>query len=223
MKEQISINDLRAPIFIAWQLNSACNLDCLHCCEESGLSIPDELTKDEIIDFMNQIKSLDIPYVAISGGEPLLHPYFFDICDFFHKHKISLKIETNGEFIDNKIAKKFANLKLRSVQVSLDGATPPTHEKLRVMGDWNKVLAACKNLLKEGVNTEIVFVPTKFNIQEIGELIDLSYSLGIYGVYTGKIMRVGRAAQNWDILAPSEKDYETFFEVLTKKVDQYQG
>ncbi|MEW5694142.1 MAG: hypothetical protein AB1765_12715, partial [Candidatus Hydrogenedentota bacterium] len=64
---------------------------------------------------------------------------------------------------------------------------------------------------------------TKFNIHEIGELIDLSYSLGIYGVYTGKIMRVGRAAQNWDILAPSEKDYETFFEVLTKKVDQYQG
>ena len=47
--------------------------------------------------------------------------------------------------------------------------------------------------------------------------------MGIYGFYTGKIMRIGRAAQNWDILCPTDKEYEKFFEVLKEKQAQYDG
>lgn len=215
--------DYKSPLFIAWQLNSACNLGCLHCCEEAGHSMPDEMTKEEALDFCRQIVDLDIPYMAISGGEPLLCPHIFDVCQFIRDNNISLKIETNGEFIDKKIAEKFAQLKMRSVQISLDGATAQVHEKLRLKGDWEKAVAACKLLIDYGVNTEIVFVPTKFNIHEIGEIIELAYSLGVYGFYTGKTMRIGRAAQNWDIICPSEDEYAKFFEVLEEKSEKYKG
>jgi len=219
----INFKDLKSPLFIAWQINSECNLGCLHCCEEAGHSMPDEMKKKEIFNFLNQIVELKIPYVALSGGEPLLHPYFFEICEFLRKNNTSLKVETNGEFIDEEIAKRIARLKFRSVQISLDGATASTHERLRLKGDWNKAISACQLLIKEKVNTEIVFVPTKFNIQEVGNLIDLAFSLGVYGVYTGKIMRIGRAAKNWEILCPSEEEYEVFFKTLNEKVAQYNG
>ncbi|MHC4070286.1 MAG: radical SAM protein [Planctomycetota bacterium] len=218
-----NFDDYESPLFIAWQLNSACNLGCLHCCEEAGHSMPDEMTKEQALEFCRQIAELNIPYAAISGGEPLLCPHIFDVCESIRDNNISLKIETNGEFIDGQTAGKLAELKLRSVQVSLDGATPETHERLRLAGDWEKAIAACKYLVKQGVNTEIVFVPTKFNIHEIGEIIDLSYSMGIYGFYTGKIMRIGRAAENWDILCPSDEEYEGFFEVLKDKTAAYEG
>lgn len=218
-----SFDDYKSPLFIAWQLNSACNLGCLHCCEEAGHSMPDEMTKEQALDFCRQIVDLDIPYMAISGGEPLLCPHFFDVCRFIRNNNISLKIETNGEFIDEQTAEKLAKLKLRSVQVSLDGATAQTHESLRLRGDWKKAIAACKYLLGYGVNTEIVFVPTRFNIHEIGDAIDLAHSLGVYGFYTGKIMRIGRAAKNWDILCPSEDEYAQFFEVLEAKTAAYEG
>lgn len=218
-----SFDDYKSPLFIAWQLNSACNLGCLHCCEEAGHSMPDEMTKAEALDFCRQIADLDIPYMAISGGEPMLCPHIFDVCEAIRANNISLKIETNGEFIDKETAGRFAELNLRSVQVSLDGATAETHEKLRLTGDWEKAMAACKYLVELGVNTEVVFVPTKFNIHEAGELIDLAYSMGIYGVYTGKIMRIGRAALNWDILNPSDEEYETFFKVLEEKTAAYEG
>ena len=208
-----NFDDYESPLFIAWQLNSACNLGCLHCCEEAGHSMPDEMTKEQALEFCRQIAELNIPYAAISGGEPLLCPNIFDVCDSIRDNNISLKIETNGEFIDEQTAAKLAELKLRSVQISLDGATPETHERLRLAGDWEKAITACKYLVKEGVNTEIVFVPTKFNIHEIGAIIDLSYSMGAYGFYTGKIMRIGRAAKNWDILCPSDEEYEGFFEI----------
>lgn len=218
----MDFRDLNAPLFIAWQLNAECNLGCLHCCEDAGHSIPGEMNKEEIFKFLNEVVSVKIPYVAISGGEPLLHPDFFEICEFIRSNDISLKVETNGEFIDEEKAKKFARLGFRSVQVSLDGASAHAHEKLRERGDWNKVITACRLLMKEGVNTEIVFVPTRFNIHEIGGLIDLAYSMGVYGVYTGKTMRIGRAAKNWDILCPTEQQYEQFFKVLKEKAAQYE-
>ncbi|HEG44591.1 MAG TPA: radical SAM protein [Phycisphaerales bacterium] len=218
-----NVEDYGSPLFIAWQLNAACNLGCLHCCEEAGHSMPDEMTKEQALDFCKQIAEQKIPYAAISGGEPLLCPHFFDVCQAIRENNISLKIETNGEFIDQEIARKLADLKLRSVQISLDGATSQVHEKLRLQGDWEKAVAACKYLVEYGVNTEIVFVPTKFNIHEIGDIIDFAYSLGVYGFYTGKIMRIGRAAKNWDILCSTDEEYARFFDVLQEKTADYEG
>ena len=42
-------------------------------------------------------------------------------------------------------------------------------------------------------------------------------------IHSGEIMRIGRAAQNWDILCPSEQEYEKFFEILKQKQAQYDG
>lgn len=216
-----NINDFSAPLFIAWQLNADCNLNCLHCCEEAGHSMPDEMSSDEIFNLCQQIVGLKIPYVAISGGEPLLHPDFLKICEFFSSNNVSIKAETNGEFIDKEVADKIAKLNFRSVQISWDGATPVTHQKLRAGGNWGKVMEASRLLIERKVNTEVVFVPTKFNIHEIGNVIDTAYSMGIYGVYTGRIMRIGRAARNWDILCPSDKEYNHFFAVLNEKITSY--
>jgi MoaA/NifB/PqqE/SkfB family radical SAM enzyme len=221
--EGSSFTDFDAPLFIAWQLNSTCNLDCLHCCEEAGHSMPDELTREEIMDFCQQIVELGVPYVAISGGEPMLHPDFFTISEFLRSHGTSLKVETNGLLIDKEAAKRFAELGFRSVQVSVDGATPQAFERLRLRGSWQKTIDACQYLVEAGVNTEIVFVPTKFNIHETGDVIEMAYQMGIYGFYTGKIMRIGRAAQNWDILCPSDEEYEKFFEILQAKQAKYDG
>lgn len=218
-----SFNDYSAPLFIAWQLNSACNLECLHCCEEAGHSMPDELTHSEVMDFCKQVVDAGVPYMAISGGEPLLHPDFREIAEFLRDNKVSLKVETNGHLIDRQMAEWFAKLGFRSVQVSVDGATPETFETLRLKGSWQKAIDACRLLIEQGVNTEIVFVPTKFNIHDTADVIEMAYEMGVYGFYTGKIMRIGRAAQNWDILCPSEEEYEKFFKILKEKQAKYEG
>jgi len=114
-------------------------------------------------------------------------------------------------------------LGLRSVQVSLDGATAQAHEALRKRGDWKAVMGACELLRSEGANIEIVFVPTQFNIGEVGQAVDVAASLEAHGFYTGKIMRIGRAAANWEELCPSEEQYERFFATLEEKTDQYRG
>lgn len=218
-----SFDDFRAPLFLAWQINSVCNLGCLHCCEEAGHHIPGEMTRDQTFNFLHQVREMCIPYVAISGGEPLLYPNFFEVAEFIRDGGASLKIETNGEFIDDDVVGRFAGLSFRSVQISLDGATAATHEVLRLKGNWEKSRRAVEKLVARSVTTEIVFVPTRFNIHEVGEAIDMAFNLGCYGFYTGKIMRIGRAALNWEKLNPTEEQYKTFFEVLDRKTKEYEN
>ncbi|KXB03117.1 hypothetical protein AKJ48_04210 [candidate division MSBL1 archaeon SCGC-AAA261O19] len=220
------IEDYDAPLFIAWQLTSECNLKCKHCLEESGPGhsrLWDEMEGKELFDFCDQIVENDIPYVAISGGEPMLHTKFFDICEYIRSAGLSLKVETNGHFIDEEEARKFAKLGLRSVQVSLDGATPETYEKMRPNGNFEKTVKACELLSSEGVNTEIVFVPAKFNLQEAEDVIDLAASLGASGFYTGKTMKIGRATENWDEINISDEEYDGFFKILDEKSKEYDG
>ncbi len=125
-----SVNEYDAPLFMAWQLNSECNLFCLHCCEEAGAVFPDRMTKEQMLESCRQFVEAGVPYVALSGGEPLMCPDFWDVCEYLRSHNVSVKIETNGEMIDAEVAKRLGKLNLRSVQISLDGATAKAHEDL---------------------------------------------------------------------------------------------
>ena len=218
-----SMEEYEAPLFIAWQLNSECNLGCLHCCEEAGEASADQMSQSEMLEACRQFVAAQVPYVALSGGEPLLCPQFWDVCEYLRAHGVHVKIETNGERIDRAVAERLGRLELRSVQVSLDGATAEAHEALRKRGDHAKVLRACAHLRDVGANIEIVFVPTRLNIQEVGQVVDLAASLGAYGFYTGKLMRIGRAARNWRTLCASEQQYRQFFDTLEDKTQQYRG
>ena len=41
-----SVDEYRAPLFLAWQLTNRCSARCLACCEESG---PDKAWRDELV------------------------------------------------------------------------------------------------------------------------------------------------------------------------------
>ena len=70
---------LSAPICLTWELTYACNLDCVHCLSSSGRRDPDELTTDEAIAFIDELRDLGVFYVNIGGGEPMIRRDFFTI------------------------------------------------------------------------------------------------------------------------------------------------
>jgi len=220
---QISFENLKAPLFIAWHMTNRCNLNCIHCLWDSGKPWPNELTVDEALDLCEQIVDLEVPYVALSGGEPLLYPGFWRVCEFLKEHNVSVKIETNGLLIDRETAHRLAHLGLRSVQVSLDGASQQSYSMMRPGADFKQVLDAIKNLRDAGVVTEIVFVPAKFNIHEVGPLIDLAVKLGVSSFYTGKTMYIGRAVRHWDAINPTDEQYKHLITTLDKKGKEYEN
>ena len=217
--------NLGAPLYIAWQLTNECNYACLHCIEESGpgKAFKDELEDDQVFSVMRQAVELDVPYVSLSGGEPMLHPRFFDLAKFGAEHGAQLKIETNGHYLTEEACQRLKDYGVKSVQVSMDGATRDTFNKMRVRGDFDHVVQGIRNIHAAGVPLEINYSPTSFNVHEIGRAVDLAYELGAGSFYTGRTMYTGNAVKTWQMMAPNEAEYGPFFEVLHAKRHEYEG
>ncbi len=217
--------DLGAPLYIAWQLTNECNLACLHCIEESGpgKAFPDELSRAQIFNILDQFSAKDVPYLSLSGGEPMLHPLFFDMAEQVCAGGGQLKIETNGHYLEAANCERLRALGVKAVQVSLDGASRETYNRIRVRGDFDRALQGIRTLGGAGVPIEINYSPTRFNVHEIGAAVDLAYELGAYSFYTGRTMYTGNAVKTWRVLAPSDEQYEAFFAVLHAKSEEYRG
>ncbi|MEK7389369.1 MAG: radical SAM protein [Elusimicrobiota bacterium] len=220
-----STSDLAAPLYVAWQITNECNLACLHCIEESGpgKAFKDELSTQEAYAVIDQLVKSEVPYVSFSGGEPMVRPDFFGMVERITRGGVGLKIETNGHYLTQENCRRLKSLDVKAVQVSLDGASSASFNKMRVHGRFDSALEGIKNLREAGVPVEINFVPAKFNIKEIAQAVDLAHDLGAYSFYTGKIMFTGNAVRTWAITAPDEADYPEYFATLKAKCDQYMG
>jgi MoaA/NifB/PqqE/SkfB family radical SAM enzyme len=204
-----SVDAYRAPLFVAWQLTNRCRARCLACCEESGpdAAWPDELSRDEALDLARRIVDAGIPYVAFGGGEPLGVPHAWEIFDILAAGGVALKLETDGLHIDETAADRLAALAFDCIQISVDGASAATHEAVRPGGSFDGATAAIRRLVARNLPPQLVFVPTRLNLHEIVAAWDLAEGLGCSAFVSGPLMRIGRAARDWDRLGPSAEEW----------------
>ncbi len=194
---------------MAWQLTNRCACRCLHCCEESGpeRSWKRELSRDEAVRVAREACEMGIPYAAFGGGEPLGVPHVWDVFETLVSGGTLLKIETDGLLIDERALSRLKELKPASIQISLDGATAEVHEALRPGSRFRDVVKTIERLSAAGLEPEAVFIPTKLNVAEAPRAYELASRLGARVFVTGPLMRLGRAALDWERLALSDEDW----------------
>lgn len=212
------IDQLSAPLFVSWQLTRDCDLCCLHCCTESapGKKLPDELDACEAMRVADELARNAVPYVMLCGGEPLVVPHFFAVAEALGQAGVQLKIETNGQRFDASVAGRLARLPIRSVQVSLDADTQQTYERQRPGASLVKAHAACRAARDAGLPLEVTFAPTRLNIDEAEQVIERARALGAFRFNTGRLMRIGTAAQLWKKLEPADDQYREFGDMLRR-------
>ena len=211
-----SVDEYGAPLFIAWQLTNRCSARCIACCEESGpgAAWADELRSDEALDLAQRIVEAGIPYAAFGGGEPLGVAHCWHLFERLTAGGVALKLETDGSRIDDAAADRLAELAVQCVQISVDGATAATHERVRPGSSFAAATSAIKRLVERGQPPQFVFVPNRFNLHEIVAAFDLAIALGCTTFVTGPMMRIGRAAAAWDRIACSDEDWQRAADAL---------
>jgi MoaA/NifB/PqqE/SkfB family radical SAM enzyme len=214
-----SVDEYRAPLFLAWQLTNRCEARCIACCEESGpdRAWRDELRRDEALDLARRVGEFGIPYAAFGGGEPLGVPYCWELFDTLAARGVDLKIETDGSRIDAAAADRLAALPVRCIQISVDGATAATHDHVRPGSGFSAAIGAIERLAARGLEPQWVFVPTRFNLHEIVAAFDRAAALGCGAFVTGPLMRLGRAAQNWPQMTCRDEDWQRAVEALKER------
>ncbi len=144
------------PLACGYYLTNRCNFRCAFCNiwrHRPPFTVPEEKAKDTI----RQLGDLGLVYFSISGGEPLLVPYVFDLlaharaCGVLYTHLVS-----NGFLMDEARARELDRSKLSEVSFSLDGP-PDTHDTVRGQQHaYAHVLQAVENVKRYAPNTAIV-------------------------------------------------------------------
>jgi len=211
---------LKGPIQIAWDITNRCNFRCLHCFNLSGPRLPrDELGRGEVVRVAEDIAAMKPLGVCLCGGEPLLRKeLLLEVTGILSAGGVRVSMVTNGFFLDRGTAKQLSGAGMRFVQVSLDGATDETHERLRgVRGSFSRAIRALEYLAEEPVETAIAFCPTKFNIDEFEDCLDLACSLGCRRARVQPLMVMGNALINSDVLQPTAEQYRELVDAIKRR------
>jgi len=184
-----------SPIAVVWNYTDKCNLQCSHCYVDANSLETDELTTVERFSVIDRLKEAGVVSLNFSGGEPLMRGDIFDVAEYAHKNDISISISTNGTLIDKDCAKRLVECGIRSVDISLDGIRPKTHEKIRnVKGCFDQAVSGIKNCVKLGDFKDIIVntTLTKLTLGEIPEIYQFVKNLGVSRYYVSRILPTGR-------------------------------
>ena len=208
-----SIDRMEHVFTFQYQITEKCNLRCLHCYEDGTIAY--EPTTDELFlmvdKFLTTVRKWKYtPIVPLSGGEPLISKSFWPLLDHLEEYgetnRVSVPVLSNGTLIDRKVAERLSEYRvLEFVQISLDGATPETHDAVRGKGAFDKAVNALSHLVDRDVAVHIHFVVHKQNYEEAFEMKDLAERLRASGVLITRLVPFGRGKEMRDqMLTPEE-------------------
>ena len=205
---------LDAPICLTWELTYACNLQCIHCLSSSGQRDPRELTTPQAFAVLDELRDLQVFYINIGGGEPMVRRDFFEIIEHAIGNGIGVKFSTNGVKIDKKVAARLAASDYVDVQISIDGATADVNDAVRGDGSFAMAVRALENLAAAGYsNPKISVVVTRHNVSQLDEFKRLADSYGAQLRIT-RLRPSGRGADTWHELHPTNAQQREIYEWL---------
>jgi len=145
--------------------------------------------------------------LAFSGGEPLLRHDIFDLIERAVSRDLVVNIASNGALINHRMAKRLKQSGVRSVTISLDGATAELHDSIRRFpGLFEKCVAAIRTLSENGLNVVVSFTPMRLNYQDGPAVVELAVRLGAYGVNMSQYVPAGRGTVDLALDPPVLRD-----------------
>ena len=114
-------------------ITTQCCLKCKMCYMWQSLQTDDELSFEEtkrIIDQASELLEGNREFI-ISGGEPLLVPYVFELIEHARKAGLKVIMPTNGFLLNDDYARRLCEVGLDELFISLDSQNHETHDFLR--------------------------------------------------------------------------------------------
>ncbi len=200
----------RRPMLVFWETTRACLLACRHC-RASAIPepLPGELTTEEGLGFLETLTGFGKPrpVLVLTGGDVLMRR---DL-DRLIRRARELAVPAAAApsvtpMLTPERAAELRRLGVKAVSISLDGATPETHERIRqVEGHFAQTLRALELLRARGFTVQVNTVVTRENAAELAAVAELVASAGaaIWEVFF--LVRTGRGI-GMEELSPAENE-----------------
>ena len=175
------------PLTLELYPTLACNLDCAFCDTTDRHRPPvDELPESRWLELVDEAADLGAQRILVlGGGEPLLSPATPAILRRARERGLAGMLTTNGTRLA-RIADLLVEIGWDEVHVSIDGASPETHDALRGRpGSFARAVSALCQLrrvrdTRGKTAPELVLhtVLTRRNVDELADIVRLASALG---------------------------------------------
>lgn len=154
-----------------------CNINCKFCFYKDQKHVD---IKDKIWQQLEQGKLYGIRDWDISGGEPSILPYWFEIIDKAKSMGFrNIACITNGyRFSDNDFLKKSIDFGLNELLFSIHGSNEEIHDKMTgVKESFRKIQLAISNAVRNKLTIRINVVVNKDNYKDLKNIASYINSL----------------------------------------------
>lgn len=185
----------RKPV-VVWTMSRRCNLRCVHCYSDSGGALyPGELTLPEAKTMLEDLVRFQIPALLLSGGEPMVHPHFFELAQTAVSIGLKLTLSTNGTLITEKNAQKIKEIGITYVGISFDGLNEVNDQFRGRQGAFEAALGGLRALKAIGQRVGLRFTLTQRNYAALPQIFQFVEQEKIDRVCFYHLVYSGRGSQ----------------------------
>jgi len=174
---------IAAPLFATLAVTWRCNHRCFFC-DLPGRTTPMPDT-EELRERVRWLAAAGVLAVGITGGEPLLHPGIFAVLAEARRRGLLVHLNSNGSRWTPEVVAGLAAGDLHSVNLSLDGAGPGTHDHLRgAPGAFAELEQGVRALLgrRRRPRVSLVMAVSHRNRHEVGAFVARGREWGVDAV-----------------------------------------
>lgn len=170
------------PFVLIWELTQACRLACDHCrADARPHRHPDELTTTEGKRLLAEAAEFgDGQLVVLSGGDPLVRDDVSELIAYGDDLGLRMTITPSGtgSLTADRID-EMADAGLKRMAVSLDGASPETHDAFRGEdGSFEATIRAVEDAHASGVPVQVNTTVCRQTVDELPAIRDLLTDIG---------------------------------------------
>jgi len=169
---------LYSPTRIYYETTLRCNIQCKSCFNDSGKPRHGELTTDELIKSLHDLRQANVMDIRFTGGELTRRPDWFLMLKTAKNLGFAVSCNTNGIYTDPQIPAQFAELDLDQVTISIDGAKEH-HEFNRGKNTFDRTLSSMQEMNKLGVRLRINTLITKGSLGDARHMLELASQNGV--------------------------------------------
>lgn len=202
-------------------VTTACNVGCVYCQANNGVSCPSKFMTTEIAE-----KAVDIALQSpahfltfeFQGGEPLLN---FDVIKHiveyaeFRKgtHEIAYNIVSNLTLLTDEILDYFVEHNF-GISTSIDGPES-VHNANRPFkngsGTFAVAVKSIQKIRERRIRVGAIQTTTKASLRHPREIVRAYKDLGFESIFIRPLTPLGKATRNWDEIGYTPEEYIEFY------------
>lgn len=173
------------PLYVQFAVSKRCDLKCRMCQAVEARKKEHELGLPEILVLAEVLAELDIGVLVLTGGEPLLRKDLPEIVEAFTSRGISVRLQTNATLATDRRVGSLVDAGLKEVTISLDTLDPVKQDHINGSpGSWDRIIRGIsvfsRHLPAKGSMSGINVVVSRFNIEEVPDLVRFISGIGFY-------------------------------------------